>query len=113
MNSEDLQTQKRIPVNRIKPGMFVVALDRSWLATDLLFHRKLIKSDADIEALKRDGILEVIIDTARGVDLAVEVDPPEPSEYRAEKYTDAAPTAAAEPLGKPSVAEIAFEPLAK
>jgi hypothetical protein len=68
MNSEDLQTRKR---------MFVVALDRSWLATDLLFHRKLIKSDADIETLRRHGILEVTIDTARGVDATADVDAPE------------------------------------
>lgn len=113
MTTEDLTTRKRIPVNRIKLGMFVVGLDRSWLETPFIFHRKLIKSDADIELLKRHGIHEVIIDTAQGVDLAVENDALERSEDRDRASSDVAPTTASSPSRKPSEAEIAFPPLAK
>jgi putative nucleotidyltransferase with HDIG domain len=49
--------------------MFVVGLDRSWLQTPLLFHRKLIKGPDDIARLEQLGVREVIIDTARGTDL--------------------------------------------
>jgi HD-GYP domain-containing protein (c-di-GMP phosphodiesterase class II) len=68
MAIENSSTRKRIPVDEIKPGMFVVTLDRAWLRTPFFFHRKLITSEAEIDALKRNGIREVTIDTSRGVD---------------------------------------------
>jgi HD-GYP domain-containing protein (c-di-GMP phosphodiesterase class II) len=68
MSSEPMiNAQKRIPVGRVKPGMFVAGLDRSWIETPFLFHRKLIKSAEEIEILKRNGIREVIIDVSRGL----------------------------------------------
>jgi putative nucleotidyltransferase with HDIG domain len=113
MNTEDLTTRKRIPINRIKLGMFVVGLDQSWQETPFFFHRKLIRSDADIELLKLHGVHEVIIDTAQGVDLAVENDALARSEVPARSSGDVAPTTAAVPARRPSEAEIAFQPLAK
>ena len=113
MTTEHLTTRKRIPIERIKPGMFVVGFDRSWLETPFLFHRKLIKSDADIETLKRHGIHEVEIDTAYGVDLAVDNESLDRSEYHAGSSGDVAPLTAAQSSRKPSEAEIAFQPLAK
>ncbi len=95
MTTEHLTTRKRIPIDRIKPGMFVVGLDRSWLETPFFFHRKLITSDSDIELLKRHGIHEVEIDTAYGVDLAVDNDGLARSEDPARASGDVAPTAAA------------------
>lgn len=64
-----INAQKRIPVSRVKPGMYVAGLDRSWLETPFLFHRKLIKSTEEIEILKRNGVREVIIDVSRGLDV--------------------------------------------
>jgi len=70
MSSETMiNAQKRIPVGRVKPGMYVAGLDRSWLETPFFFHRKLIKSAEEIEVLKRNGIREVIIDVSRGLDV--------------------------------------------
>jgi HD-GYP domain-containing protein (c-di-GMP phosphodiesterase class II) len=66
---EELPTRKRVPVSGIKPGMYVVGLDRSWLQTPFLFHRKLIKSVKDIDMLKKSGIREVVIDISRGTDV--------------------------------------------
>lgn len=67
-------TKKTISITQLKPGMHVVGLDRSWLRTPFLFHKKAIKSVDEIEVLRKGGILEVIIDTALGAD--IEVPPP-------------------------------------
>ncbi|HYT54564.1 MAG TPA: DUF3391 domain-containing protein [Verrucomicrobiae bacterium] len=69
MHSEELSTRKRVPVSGIKPGMYVVGLDRSWLQTPFWFHRKLIKCVEDIDTLKKHGIREVLIDISRGADV--------------------------------------------
>ena len=113
MTTELLMTRKRIPIDRIKPGMYVVGLDRSWMATPFFFHRKLIKNDADIELLKRHGIQEVEIDTAQGLDLAVDNDALEKIDDRAGSSTDIVPKASVESWRRQSEAEIAFRPLAK
>jgi putative nucleotidyltransferase with HDIG domain len=93
--------------------MFVVSLDRSWIETPFLFHRQLIKSDADIEMLKRHGIREVEIDTARGVDLEVDNDSLETSESRVASPSEGALARSAQAARKPSEAELAFRTLAK
>ena len=64
-----MNAQKRIPIGRVKPGMYVAGLDRPWLETPFFFHRKLIKSAEEIELLKKNGVCEVIIDVSRGVDV--------------------------------------------
>ncbi|HEV8721085.1 MAG TPA: DUF3391 domain-containing protein [Candidatus Binatia bacterium] len=71
MHSEEPSTRKRVPVSGIKPGMYVVGLDRSWLQTPFLFHRKLIKGVEDIDTLKKHGIREVVIDISRGADVVL------------------------------------------
>src|SRR5512142_1051788 len=69
MDTRGLSGRKRVPVSRLKPGVYVVALDQSWFHTPFLFHRKLIKDQEEIENLKRYGIREVVIDIARGLDV--------------------------------------------
>ncbi|HZA57081.1 MAG TPA: DUF3391 domain-containing protein, partial [Candidatus Udaeobacter sp.] len=64
-----MPTRKRLPVTGIKPGMYVVGLDRSWLQTPFWFRRKLIKSVDDIDTLKKHGIREVVVDTLHGADV--------------------------------------------
>ncbi|MHB1731170.1 MAG: DUF3391 domain-containing protein, partial [Leptospirillum sp.] len=39
---------KIIPVDSLTVGMEVVALDKSWLETNILFHRFKIRSDEEI-----------------------------------------------------------------
>ena len=68
MQSQNNNTTKRVPVSEIRTGMYVVGLDRSWIETPFLFHRRKIKSLAEVDLLKRHGIREVLIDTARGAD---------------------------------------------
>ena len=70
MDHEDTITKKRVAIGDVRPGMYIVGLDRSWLHTPFLFHRKLIQSSEEIDQLKKHGIREVVIDPARGVDIA-------------------------------------------
>jgi HD-GYP domain-containing protein (c-di-GMP phosphodiesterase class II) len=69
MDTRGLSRRKRVPVSRLKPGVYVVALDQSWFQTPFMFHRRLIKDFAEIELLKKHGIREVVIDIARGLDV--------------------------------------------
>jgi HD-GYP domain-containing protein (c-di-GMP phosphodiesterase class II) len=61
-------TRKRISLGQLKPGMYVVELDRAWIHTPFLFHSKQIKDVREIELLAKHGIREVVIDTQRGED---------------------------------------------
>ncbi len=62
-------TLKRIHINQLKPGMFVVDLDRPWLKTPFLFHRQYIKGPKEILKLKHSGIQHVTIDVTKGADV--------------------------------------------
>ncbi len=64
-----MSTFKRIPVDQLKPGMFVVALDRPWLKTPFLLHRRRIKQPKEILTLKHYGIQYVTIDVTKGADV--------------------------------------------
>lgn len=68
MKSEETSARKRIPISQLRPGMYVVELDRSWLKTPFFFHRKHIKEGSEVELLAKHGIREVVIDTERGAD---------------------------------------------
>ncbi len=69
MNVEESGTKKRIPLEQLKPGMFVVELDRPWIDTPFINHRKHIRDDDDIAVLAKYGIREVVIDVEQGVDV--------------------------------------------
>ena len=109
MGTEESNTRKRVSVAQLKPGVYVVDLDRSWFQTRFYFHRRLIKDAKDIEALKKHGIREVVIDTARGADVAAPLAHPLPETVAAVPSEEAP---AAEPETRPvSPAEIALRPL--
>ena len=63
---------KVIPVHKLKIGMFVEELDRSWLDTPFLFHKKKIRKQADIDSLIENGIKHVTINTDKGLDVEEE-----------------------------------------
>ncbi len=60
--------RKRIAVDQLRPGMCVVSADRGWLRVP--FVRKFVSDETVVEALKRERVGEVVIDTDRGEDLA-------------------------------------------
>jgi HD-GYP domain-containing protein (c-di-GMP phosphodiesterase class II) len=61
--------KKQVSIDQLEPGMFVIGIDQSWLRTPFFTHRRLLKSQADIELLRRNGIRWVTIDTERGRDV--------------------------------------------
>jgi HD-GYP domain-containing protein (c-di-GMP phosphodiesterase class II) len=60
---------KRISVDDLKMGMFIVNLGRSWLAHPFLRNQFSITSPKQIKKLKKYGIREVYIDPRRGFDV--------------------------------------------
>lgn len=66
--------KKRIPIQELRPGMFIAGLDQSWFKTPFLRHQWRIKREDEISLLRSYGIQEVIIDTERGTGAASETD---------------------------------------
>lgn len=60
---------RRISIAELKPGMFVVGLDRSWLETPFVRHHFLIKDQEDIARLKHAGVRTLSIDPTKGLDV--------------------------------------------
>jgi len=110
---KEFKTKKQITISELKPGMYVVGLDRSWFQTPFLFHRKLIKDAAEIEMFKLHGIREVVIDVSEGADS----EPPlhsEPDELTGAQRPDvAAPTPAAEAASPKNGAQAQAKTLAE
>jgi HD-GYP domain-containing protein (c-di-GMP phosphodiesterase class II) len=109
MPKEESAKRKRVSVSQLKPGVYVVDLDRSWFQTRFYFHRRVIKDKKDIEALKKHGIREVVIDIARGADVEAPLADPLPEISTAVPGEEAP---AVEPEARPaSAGEIALRPL--
>jgi HD-GYP domain-containing protein (c-di-GMP phosphodiesterase class II) len=68
MSFQRSEAKKRISVEQLTPGMYVVELDRAWIDTPFLFNRRRIKDTRDIDLFVKHGIREVVIDTERGAD---------------------------------------------
>jgi HD-GYP domain-containing protein (c-di-GMP phosphodiesterase class II) len=111
MKTEELSTRKRVSVSQLKPGVYVAALDRSWLQTRFFFHRRMIKDAKEIELLKKHGIREVIIDTRRGADVELPASDSELQTTPAVDNEPASETAAEKRPASPS--DAVFQPLAK
>jgi len=60
---------KRISIEQLKPGMFIVEMDLPWYRSPFLFHKRLIHDVATIAAMKQHGVQYVTIDTAKGIDV--------------------------------------------
>lgn len=60
---------KRIAIEQLIPGMFVVEMDVPWYRTPFLFHKRLINDLQTIDLMKQHGIRMVTIDTGKGSDL--------------------------------------------
>jgi putative nucleotidyltransferase with HDIG domain len=60
---------KTIPIDQLKPGMFIVGMDQPWYRTPFLLHKRLIHHQNEIDLLRQHGIREVKIDPAQGHDM--------------------------------------------
>lgn len=61
---------KKIPVERLKPGMFVHDLDCGWFGHPFFSSRFEVDGDRTIAKIVQAGIREVYIDTSKGLDAA-------------------------------------------
>ena len=64
-------TTKRIAIEQLIPGMFIIEMDVPWYRTPFLSHKRLIKDQQTIQLMKQHGIRMVTIDTSKGSDLPV------------------------------------------
>lgn len=80
LKKEPKVTEKRILIEQLQPGMYLMGMDKSWWQTPFFFHRRLIRRPQEITLLKQLGVREVTIDPARGNDVA----PPPPDDSRQE-----------------------------
>ena len=56
---------KKISINELEIGMFVVEMDISWIKSPFLLHRRAIKSKNDISLLKQAGVKNLSIDLSK------------------------------------------------
>lgn len=62
---------KRIPIDELRPGMYVVGLDKSWWQTPFLSHKWTVRGSDDIARLREAGVKAVDIDPTQGGDVEV------------------------------------------
>lgn len=60
---------KRIAIEHLVPGMYVVEMDVPWYRTPFLFHKRMVNDLQTIELMKQHGIRMVTIDPSKGADL--------------------------------------------
>ena len=60
---------KRISIEQLIPGMYVVEMDVPWYRTPFLFHKRMVNDLQAVELMKQHGIRMVTIDTNQGADL--------------------------------------------
>ncbi len=60
---------KRITIEQLVPGMYVVDMDVPWYRTPFLFHKRMVNDVQTIALMKQHGIRMVTIDTSKGADL--------------------------------------------
>jgi HD-GYP domain-containing protein (c-di-GMP phosphodiesterase class II) len=65
---------KEIPIERLRPGMYVIHLDQPWYKTPFLSHKRLIKSHQEIVLLRQLGVQRLSIDPTKGVDVGDQPD---------------------------------------
>src|SRR5690242_204077 len=62
---------RKVPVNQLRPGMFISHIPANWFAHPFWRPSFKIRSHTDIDRLVEAGVGEVLIDTGRGLDIAV------------------------------------------
>ena len=95
MNSQVHPSRKKITVDQLRLGMFLVELCGAWLDHPFWKTSFLIKDKSEIDKLQRSKIRQVWIDVSRGLDVAAAAAPPPPppppegpSSFRVERNTD-------------------------
>ncbi len=58
--------KKKIPLDHLRPGMYLIGMDQSWWNTPFLLHHRFIKDEGEIEKLRKSNVRFVVIDTSKG-----------------------------------------------
>ncbi len=58
--------KKKIPLDHLRPGMYLIGMDQSWWNTPFLLHHRFIKDEGEIEKLRNSNVRFVVIDTSKG-----------------------------------------------
>lgn len=58
--------KKKIPLDHLRPGMYLIGMDQSWWNTPFLLHHRYIKNEEEIEQLRKSNVRFVVIDTSKG-----------------------------------------------
>ncbi|MCB1957160.1 MAG: HD-GYP domain-containing protein [Rhodocyclaceae bacterium] len=95
---------KKIPADRLRPGMYVHELCGDWMSHPFWLSSFALKRDSDVRRILDAGIREVYIDTARGLDDA-EGRRAEDVKQDVQKEMEAAIRSAEEPVIQVSVGE--------
>lgn len=66
---------RKISIHQLQPGMFVVDLHKRWLDHNIWRSRFLVRDQQHLAKLIAEGIVEVSIDTTRGMDIPVPAEP--------------------------------------
>ncbi len=94
---------KRISIDKLTPGMFIVEMDVPWYRTPFLFHKRAIKDQQTIQLMKQHGIRMVTIDTSKGCDLpSTSTASPEHSARRESTSPEPVPVPATQPTPTPA-----------
>lgn len=80
-------TLKKITINDLQIGMFIVEMDISWIKSPFLLHRRAIKSNNDILLLKKAGVKHLTIDLTKSQPV-VQAEKPSNNEDIAEGFVD-------------------------
>ncbi len=81
MTTPAADTIKKIPVENLRPGMYIQDVNCSWLDHPFAANHFAVKDEKRIQEIRALGIREVYIDTAKGLDLE---DAPTETEVRRE-----------------------------
>lgn len=60
---------RKITIQQLLPGMFVVDLHKNWLEHSIWRQKFLVRDETQISRLREEGIVEISIDTTRGIDI--------------------------------------------
>lgn len=103
---------KKIPVEQLRVGMFIHALDCDWWNHPFLRSKKKVTSEKVIKKIIDYGILEVVIDTSKGLDVSEAPQEPAGTEEKEPglKPPEEAEVASAEEPGRDEEAAEAQEP---
>ncbi len=67
--SKRVSSIRKITIDQLQPGMYVVDLHRRWLDHNIWRRRFMVRDAAHVDTLRREGIQEISIDIEKGDDI--------------------------------------------